>query len=242
MHFGISGKASLHWKNTKMHKLASIIITNYNYGKFISRAIRSCLDQSIAEQTEVIVVDDASTDSSVPIINGFGDKIVTIFLDKNMGVSYCSNLGIKMAQGMFVMRVDADDYIHNKTVELLSTFLIMNESYSFAYSDHIRVDNNEAKHERISLNNLEALHDHGAGILFKKSHLEAIGLYDEEMKNCEDMLLIKRLGAAGYKGIHVQLPLYRYFRHDKNMTNDVAAREHWKKIVRVKIKDEDRTL
>ena len=210
--------------------LVSIIITNYNYSKYISRAITSCLNQSVSELVEILVIDDCSTDNSTAVINNFSSQEISkYFLDENKGVAYCSNFGIIKSKGMFVMRVDADDYIHEKMVEYLLDFLEMNAGYSFSYCDHIRVDDREVKSERIYLNSDDKLFNHGAGILFRKSHLEAVGLYDEDMLNCEDMLLLKRLRHYGYKGIYINLPLYRYFRHEDNMTNDVDSRKEWTK-------------
>ena len=48
----------------------SVIITNYNYGKYVSRAVRSCLNQSSVNH-EVIVVDDCSTDGSLEVLQTF---------------------------------------------------------------------------------------------------------------------------------------------------------------------------
>ena len=221
-----------------MHTIVSIIITNYNYGKFIARSIRSCLNQSIAAKTEVIVVDDASSDNSRQIIQEhFSDKVKTVFMKRNMGVAYCSNEGIRRAKGMYVIRVDADDYIHEKSVEILLEFLEMNPEYSFAYSDHFRVTANDQKLERTYLDSESALLEHGAGILFRKVALEAVGLYDPEMRNCEDMLLLKQLLTGGHKGIYVQLPLYRYMRHAHNMTNDLGARVHWKALMKERLEN-----
>lgn len=225
----------------KTSPLITIIITNYNYGRFVSRAIRSCLNQSVSQLIEIIVIDDCSSDNSTKIIdeNFSSTEIVKIFLKENHGVAYCSNLGIKKASGMYVMRVDADDYIHNKMVEYLFEFLNMNNEYAYAYCDHIRVNDNEVKSERIYLNNEQALFDHGAGILFKKSHLEAIGLYDEEMLNCEDMLLLQKLKYHNFSGIYVQLPLYRYYRHSDNMTNNIEERKKWTKEVEKRIQNKE---
>lgn len=220
--------------------LVSIIITNYNYSKYVSRAIRSCLNQSISSKIEVIVIDDCSTDNSVKVIddNFTSEEIKKYFLEENRGVAYCSNYGIKKAQGLYVIRIDADDYIHEKMIEYLLEFLEMNNEYSFAYCDHIRVNEHEIKSERIYLNDDETLFDHGAGVLFKKSHLEVIGLYDESMLNCEDMLLLKKLKQNNFNGIYVKLPLYRYFRHDNNMTNDKVDRIKWKNEVNKRIKND----
>ena len=212
----------------------SIIICNYNYGRFISRAIRSCLHQTENDSLEVIVIDDASTDNSMEVLGNFKDRIKVVSLPQNKGVAYCSNLGIRKADGMFVMRVDADDFIHQKTVEVLKMHLCMNPDYAFAYSDHVRVSDFDDTRERIHLDTVETLKNHGAGVLFKKSCLEAVGLYDEEMRNCEDYLLIERLIQEGYHGIHVQLPLYKYYRHHANMTNDQHSRKEWEKIAKEK--------
>ncbi|NEQ67311.1 MAG: glycosyltransferase, partial [Symploca sp. SIO2D2] len=57
--------------------LVSILINNYNYGRFLSEAIDSALKQSYSN-IEVIVVDDGSTDNSQEIIKSYGEKIVPI--------------------------------------------------------------------------------------------------------------------------------------------------------------------
>ena len=78
----------------------SVIITNFNNSKFIGRCIRSCLKQSLdRSRYEIIVVDDASTDNSRVVIDSFGDEIVKVYLDKNIGVARTSNVGIKKALG-----------------------------------------------------------------------------------------------------------------------------------------------
>jgi len=221
-------------------KLVSIVITNYNYGRFLGRAIRSCLNQSLgSDKIEILVIDDCSSDNSRVIIQNFEKDVKAIFNSERRGVAYCSNLGIKHSQGMYVMRVDADDYINEKMVDILLLFLDQNPTKAFAYCDHIRVNEMEAREERVYLDNEEALLNHGAGVLFKKSALEAVGLYDEDMRNCEDMVLIKRLAKQGFQGIYVQLPLYRYLRHGVNMTEDKQSRETWRQIAREKIENEN---
>lgn len=216
--------------------LISVIITNYNYGRFLARAIRSCLQQSLDNnQYEIIVVDDSSTDHSRSIIDNFGDDVRPIFNEKQMGIGYCSNIGIKHSKGIYVMRVDADDYINFKTLEIFLKFLNENPTYAFAYCDHILVNEDEGREDRVFMKDEETLLHHGAGIMFKKSSIEAVGLYDEEMMNCEDMVLLKTLMLHNYKGIYVQLPLYRYLRHGSNMTADRKARRKWETVAKKKI-------
>jgi teichuronic acid biosynthesis glycosyltransferase TuaG len=71
----------------------SIIITNYNYEKYLDRCIRSCLKQNNVNH-EVILVDDCSTDNSSEILKAFVNDIRIFKTDKNSGVAKASNLGI----------------------------------------------------------------------------------------------------------------------------------------------------
>lgn len=215
----------------------SIIIASYNNQKYLGRAIRSCLKQSLDRgRYEIIVVDDASTDKSSDVIVGFKDKIVPVMLDKNVGVAEVSNIGIRKALGSFVIRVDSDDYINEHTLLFMTELLIKNPDIGFIYADHLRVDENESIIERVNLDNLDILYKHGAGMMFRKSYLEAIGLYDPEFRNAEDFDLLKRY-LKNFNGYHLKLPLYRYRRHSKNMTNDRGAREKWEQKSNEKDKD-----
>jgi glycosyltransferase involved in cell wall biosynthesis len=205
----------------------SIIITNYNNQKYLGRAIRSCLKQS--EPAEVIVVDDASTDNSLEVINSFGDKIRSVLLPINRGVATASNEGILSATGDYVMRVDSDDYVNQDIVKIFADLLEWNKDLGFIYGDILRVDNQERVLDRINLDTLDMVLRHGAGIMFRKSYLEAIGLYDERLRNAEDYNLIKRY-IKNWDGFHLPLPLYRYRQHDTNMTKDEEERKRWEKL------------
>lgn len=94
---------------------ASIIIDNYNYGRFLREAIDSALDQTYAN-TEVIVVDDGSTDNSRNIIASYGDRIVPVFKE-NGGQASAFNAGFGVSRGEVVFFLDADDRFSPTTVE-----------------------------------------------------------------------------------------------------------------------------
>jgi glycosyltransferase involved in cell wall biosynthesis len=89
--------------------LVSIVINNFNYGRFLVRAIESALAQTY-ENVEVIVVDDGSTDESRGILEGFRDR-ASIILKENSGQAGAFNVGIKAAQGLFTLLLDSDDYL-----------------------------------------------------------------------------------------------------------------------------------
>ncbi len=209
----------------------SVIITNYNYGRYLARCIRSCLNQTMPKDDyEIIVVDDASTDNSRKVIESFGDKVKPIYLEKNYGVAYASNVGIKEALGMFVVRVDGDDYINQNILLFMTEILVWNSDIGFVYCDHFRVDEQEEKTERVKLDTLEKLYNHGAGVMFRKSNLEALGLYDINLKNAEDYDLLMRY-FKNFDGYYLKLPLYRYSIHGANITSNEKDREKWKEKV-----------
>lgn len=204
----------------------SIIICNYNGEKYLGRAIRSCLKQTTA--AEIIVVDDGSTDDSQEVIHSFGDKIKRILLPQNKGVANASNEGIKAATGDYVIRVDADDYVNEHIVDIYSQVLEWNKEIGFVYGDLLLVDEKENIIGRENINTLDLLLRYGAGIMFRKSYLEAIGLYNSTLRNAEDYDLVKRY-ITNWDGFHLPLPLYRHRRHANNMTNDLEERKRWEK-------------
>ncbi len=100
---------------------ASILINNYNYGRFIAEAIESALAQPFA-RTEVVVVDDGSTDNSREIIEGFGERIVKVF-KANGGQASAFNAGFAASSGEFIFFLDADDLAEPRRVaEVVKTF------------------------------------------------------------------------------------------------------------------------
>jgi glycosyltransferase involved in cell wall biosynthesis len=94
---------------------ASIVITNYNYGRFLDDAIRSALAQTFAN-TEAIVVDDGSTDGSREIITSYGDRILAVF-NEHRGQAASFNAGFRASSGDVVCFLDADDLLLPRAIE-----------------------------------------------------------------------------------------------------------------------------
>jgi glycosyltransferase involved in cell wall biosynthesis len=87
--------------------LASVIINNYNYGRYLGEAIRSALAQTYAP-VEVVVVDDGSTDDSREVIASFGERVLPVLKD-NGGQGSAFNAGFAACRGPIVIFLDADD-------------------------------------------------------------------------------------------------------------------------------------
>jgi glycosyltransferase involved in cell wall biosynthesis len=95
----------------------SIIISNYNYARFLGEAIDSALQ--VEGEKEVIVVDDGSTDTSRRVIEGYGDKVVAIFRP-NSGQNSALNAGFKVSTGNVVIFLDADDMLNSDIYSVLT--------------------------------------------------------------------------------------------------------------------------
>ncbi len=95
-------------KGLRRMNRVSVIIPNYNYGRFLREAIDSALNQTVRPH-EVIVVDDGSTDQSGEILESYGAQIITV-RQQNQGVGAARNKGAEIATGEYLAFLDADDY------------------------------------------------------------------------------------------------------------------------------------
>ena len=88
--------------------LLSVVIANYNYGRFLGDAIESLLSQSF-QGFELIVVDGGSTDNSVEVIRKYQDRIAWWCTEPDAGQSAAFNKGFSHATGRFLTWLNADD-------------------------------------------------------------------------------------------------------------------------------------
>jgi glycosyltransferase involved in cell wall biosynthesis len=101
--------------------LVSILINNYNYGRFLGEAIDSALDQTYPH-VEVVVVDDGSTDNSREVIAGYRGRIAPIFKE-NGGQASAFNAGFAASQGTVICFLDSDDlFLPDKAAEVVRIF------------------------------------------------------------------------------------------------------------------------
>jgi len=99
-------------KEKRTSPVLSVVMANFNHGKYIGKAIESIISQS-CKAKEFIIVDDGSKDNSVEIIKHFVEKDASIHLicnEKNMGVGYSSDIALKKVSGDYIFGMSADDY------------------------------------------------------------------------------------------------------------------------------------
>ena len=95
--------------------LASVVVNNHNYGRFLAEAVESALEQT-HPQTEVVVVDDGSTDDSRAVLERFRDD-VEVVLKENGGQRSAFNAGLARSRGELVCFLDADDALDPTAIE-----------------------------------------------------------------------------------------------------------------------------
>ena len=210
--------------------LVSVIIPVYNQEKWIGRCLRSLLNQTMNRRDyEIIVVDDGSEDRSNYALELFQDEIKVIKNEKNEGLPSALNKGIKVSRSNYIVRVDGDDYVNENFLFMLHEFLQQNTYMNAVACDYYLVDDNEQVIDRKN-----CIEDPiGCGIMFKSKHLFEIGLYNEDFQLREEKELRYRFEKK-YNIHRLELPLYRYRRHDNNMTNDQEALQQHEKKLKIK--------
>jgi glycosyltransferase involved in cell wall biosynthesis len=93
-----------------MPPLVSILIPAYNAGPWVRKTIESALAQTWPE-TELIIVDDGSTDDTLAIAKGFESARVKVIAQRNQGAATARNTAFKHSQGAYIQWLDADDLL-----------------------------------------------------------------------------------------------------------------------------------
>jgi len=194
----------------------SVVVTNYNYGKYIRRCLRSLLSQEFdRHRYEIIVVDDHSTDDSLQALEAFAEagEITIIVNRKNLGVGGSSRVGVDHARGKYFVRVDADDYVQPVFLSMLYNFLRFCPDYVGVSCDYFLTDNDER------ILSVQSFEEKGlaCGLMLRTSYLERIGSYNRRKKIFEDHDLFARLDRS--KVFHLPVPLYNYVRHGESLTD-----------------------
>ncbi|TAL60337.1 MAG: glycosyltransferase family 2 protein [Bacteroidetes bacterium] len=171
----------------------SVLMPVYNVEKYIGEAIDSILNQTFRD-FEFIIVDDASTDNTLSIIQSFSDlRIKIIRNENNLMLAASLNKGLQVARGKYVARMDGDDVSHPKRLEKLFDFLEKNPNIDICGSamklmDHengvweYKMDDKEIKAGMIWLATLS----HGT-VLMRLDTIRKHNLYyDETFKVGQD--------------------------------------------------------
>jgi CMP-N-acetylneuraminic acid synthetase len=203
----------------------SVYIPTHNYGKYLIQAIESVLAQKFSNW-ELILIDDGSTDNSWDIIKGYSThpKIRTMH-QETKGLATTNNIALRLSQGKYIMRLDADDYLDENALLVLSNILDIHPQIGLVYPDYFLVDERGAIVEvvrrkkigqDVELLDLPAL---GACTMIRKECLLEIGGYNEEFK-CQDGYELWLKFIESFNPYNVNIPLFYYRQHPSNLTKD----------------------
>lgn len=210
--------------------LVSIIIPCYNYGEYIDEAVGSALNQTY-KNIEVIIVNDASTDSNtIEKLNMLEkqENVTVIHHKKNKKLPATRNTGIKVAKGTYILPLDADDTVEptivEKTVKVLEEradvgFVSVGMRF-FGNEDYIYIP------PKFSFKKL--LHQNIVTVtsLFRKIAWEEVGGYNEQfIHGYEDWEFWISLAKHGWNGYCVEEVLFNYRKHGYSMI-DSAIEKH----------------
>jgi glycosyltransferase involved in cell wall biosynthesis len=200
----------------------SVLVPVYNQERFIGRCLRSLLSQNYTrEEFDIVVVDDGSTDRTPYALELFKDEITLVQNENNLGLPASLNRGIRATNAPFVVRVDSDDYVNADFLSLLYLFLSNNSYMDAVACDYLMIDDREEVLSR--MNCLEE--PIACGIMFRTDQLIDVGLYDESFLLHEDRDLRFRF-LQKYNIHRLELPLYRYRRHETNISNNTEGMTH----------------
>jgi len=194
----------------------TVIVAAHNEERFIGRCIRSLLAQNFPRDLfEILVVNDGSNDKTEYALELFKEDITIIHNSKNIGLPGSLNKAIQKTKTPYFIRVDADDFVSKNFLLFLYEFISQNRYMDAVACDYNLVNNKEDVLSRENcINNPIA-----CGIMFNKDQIIKIGLYDENFLLHEERDL--RIRFLKRYNIHrLELPLYRYRKHENNMTNN----------------------
>lgn len=211
-----------------MHPEISILITSYNYGPYIERAVHSALRQTLRRsEYEVIVVDDGSTDDTLERLKPFS-RDVRLHHQPNGGLPAACNRGIALCDGALIIRLDADDELEPTALEEFRAVFSSDPQIGLAHGDRWEVDGSgRTTLKRVNADNIYDII--APGIMFRKQCIVDAGLYRNVFWEEHDLMIRLRRRCDAH---HVARPLYRYYLHGQNMTASVERRRQgWQQLI-----------
>lgn len=213
--------------------LVSVVLPNYNNGPYLREAIDSILNQTFPD-FEFIIIDDCSTDNSIEIIESYSDpRIILKVKEKNSGIVDSLNIGLDIAKGEYMLRMDGDDISTPDRMEKLLRFMEENPSIgvcSSAIQNFGLVDDLWKFEADPQKNKAMLLFGHGIGhasSIFRMIFFREHGVrYRNGYPFVEDYKLFTELSEfADFNCINEPLYKYRRLPHTSTIANEETLRD-----------------
>ena len=211
-----------------MKPCVSVVIPSYNYGNFIPFTLRNVLQQSNIE-LDVIVVDDGSSDNTAEVVKEFGSSVRYVY-QENQGLCGARNTGMRLAQGEFLVFLDADDLLSPGTLFLQTQNLHKHPEASISMCSNqlfTTTEPGEALRDsggfpviskdffvRLCRANIAPVHAH----MIRRNVAMTIGFFDTEYRVLEDYNYWLRCAAAGHSFAFAQRGIALYRQHASSLS------------------------
>jgi len=181
----------------------TVILPSWNRADWLKKSIDSVLEQTFRD-FELIVVNDASTDSTQEILTSYSGKIRSFTFAKNLGVSAARNAAVKNCDSEWIAFLDSDDFWHPHKLQKQIAQTVIRAECPIHFTDEIWIRNGvrvnpKKKHQKLEgwifKPSLELCLMSPSTVLLRRELFDVHGLFDETLPICEDYDLWLRLTA-----------------------------------------------
>ena len=222
-----------------MSPMVSILMPVYKTAPYLREAMDSILSQTFTDY-ELIVLNDCSPDNADEILDTYSDpRIVRYRGEKNVGLSNVLNVGIGMARGKYIARMDSDDVSYPDRLRIQVEYLESHPDIDlvsvgmrlFGAKDDVWV--REPDPEKVKINALFCSPILHASSMWRRERFEENGLrFRQEMVPSEDYDLWTRALVKGLKLVNLRQVLYKYRIHPAQATTRTDLTSEKDRIVR----------
>ena len=201
----------------------TVYIINHNYGRYVIQAIQSILDQTF-QDFELIIIDDGSTDDSRQKLIKYENKENIKFIYQNRrGLTISNNIALNQANGEYIIRLDADDYLDQNALKILlnefdtdKVAMVFGDWYVVNRAGEVLgIEKRHNFSKNVTMFDQPA---HGACTMFKTRCLREIGGYDENITSQDGYELWFRL-IEKYEIRNINVPIFYYRKHGNSLTD-----------------------
>ncbi len=207
--------------------LVTVLMTVYNGGEYLRTSVPGILNQTFKD-FELLIINDCSTDDSVKIIKSFNDKRIIIHNnEKNLGQTKSLNVGLRLARGKYIARMDADDMAFPLWLEKLVYFMEDHPEYVVVGPAATVIDaNSKIKNVIFSPDNIDTIIfriffetplNH-VGSLMNKEAILKIGGFNESFLVAQDFELWSSIIRNNLKLTSIPDVLVAVRLHEKSLT------------------------
>ncbi|WP_461209867.1 glycosyltransferase family 2 protein [Desulfocurvus sp. DL9XJH121] len=203
----------------------SVYITSHNYAAYLSEAIESVLRQSM-DSWELLLIDNGSTDETAHIMELYaGDPRIRLIRTEKMRLAAVANLALREARGEYIVRLDADDIFEENILLVLSSHLDRRPEVALVFPDYYLMDEygqvyaQERREQYHYKNHIQDIPPHGACTMMRRSVILEVGGYNENIKAQDGYYIWSKVNKT-HKCENINLPLFYYRQHSKNLTKD----------------------